>query len=119
MLGSHVVNNCLLAPVHVEPDEGLARQLQSEILAQTVRHAVKGVIIDVSAVRFMDSKTFRVLTETSRMVSLMGVMVVFVGLPAGVTASLLDINVDSNGINTAITLQDAFELIENTECDDC
>jgi len=47
------------------------------------------------------------------MASLLGVANVFVGLQPGVVLSLVDLEVEIDGIRAAQTMQDGFEQIQN------
>ncbi|MBF0508950.1 MAG: STAS domain-containing protein [Deltaproteobacteria bacterium] len=107
----HVLNGNLIVTVNGELDDDSAKQLQSDILSTTEVTAVKGVLIDVSSVRFMDSFTFSLLADTARMVSLLGARPVFVGFKAGVASALVDLEVDLDSISTALTMEDGVELL--------
>ncbi|MBF0526969.1 MAG: STAS domain-containing protein [Deltaproteobacteria bacterium] len=109
----HVLNGNLIVTVNSELDDDSAKQLQSDILSQTEGTSVKGVLIDVSSVRFMDSFTFSLLADTARMVSLLGARPVFVGFKAGVASALVDLKVDLDSISTALTMEDGIELLSS------
>ncbi|MBF0477772.1 MAG: STAS domain-containing protein [Deltaproteobacteria bacterium] len=109
----HVLNGNLIVTVNGELDDDSAKQLQSDILSTTEVTAVKGVLIDVSPVRFMDSFTFSLLADTARMLSLLGARPVFVGFKAGVASALVDLEVDLDSISTALTMEDGVELLSS------
>ena len=112
MLGMHVVNECLLVPLGHSPDDEAIRQLQAEVLSQIQATTVKGVLLDMSAVRLLDSSTFILLVNLARTASLMGVDPIFVGFRAGVAGALIDLNVDIANLRTVVNLADAFELLQ-------
>ncbi|MCB2187715.1 MAG: STAS domain-containing protein [Deltaproteobacteria bacterium] len=113
MQGAHVVNDCLLATVSPEIDELTVHQWRNSLLTQAHEEPLRGVIIDVSAVRYLDTSTFGLLATTARMLTLLGLTVVFVGFAAGVAAALIDLGVETDGINTVITMEDAFRFIDD------
>ena len=53
------------------------------------------------------------LADTARMASLLGAASVFVGLQPGVVSSLVDLEVEIDGIRAALTMEDGFEQIQN------
>ncbi|MBF0550521.1 MAG: STAS domain-containing protein [Deltaproteobacteria bacterium] len=109
----HVLNGNLIVTVNGELDDDSAKQLQRDILSKTEVTSVKGVLIDVSSVRFMDSFTFSLLADTARMVSLLGARPVFVGFKAGVASALVDLEVNLDSISTALTMEDGVELLNS------
>jgi len=109
--GMHAVGDCLIVPL---PD-GLTDAVLGLIRERAVRavHAAgsRGVIIDVSAVRTLDSAACGRLVELARMIDLLGAKTVFVGFQPGVVSSLMDLDVDFSGIQGAVNLEDAFEYL--------
>lgn len=112
MFGMHIVNGCLLAPLYAHPEEDGLRRLQEAILQQVQADSPRGVILDVSAVTYLDRKAFARLADTARMVALMGARPVFVGFQAGVAAALIDLQVECGSLETAVNLEDAFLLLQ-------
>ena len=72
---------------------------------------IKGAILDFSMVSVLDSYTFMALEKASKAVSLMGVMVVWVGLRPGVVSALMDLNVDVTHIKAAMNLEQGLKVI--------
>ena len=111
--GLHILNDTLIVPVQGELDDDSIKQLQSEILDKAQATSVTGVIIDMSAVRVLDSFVFSILAETAGMISLLGRKPVFVGFQAGVASALIDLEVNLDNISTALTMQDGLELLRS------
>lgn len=111
--GMDVVNGCLIVPISGDMELENTRHLGRSILAQVNTKQIKGVIINVSAIRVMDSYGFTVLRNTARAIAMVGAMTVFVGFQPGVASSLIDLDLDMGDIHTAVTTQDAFELMKN------
>jgi len=111
VLGMHTVDNFLVVPVNVELDDDYAIQLRKGILEKVKATSTKGVLIDVSAVKFLDAFTFSILADTVKMVSMLGTKAVLVGFQPGVASALIDLEIDTGDILTAVTMDDGFDLI--------
>jgi len=109
--GMHIVSGCLVVPVDSELDESTARELQKRVLEKSKTASPRGVLIDVSAVRVLDSLTFKILADTARMISMLGPRSIFVGFQAGVASALVDLDVDLADLNAALDIEDGFELL--------
>lgn len=107
----NIVNNCLVVPVESELNDAAVLQLQKRILEKTHGASVRGVLIDVSAIRVLDSFHFSILADTARMLTLLGSRTVFVGFQPGVASALIDLEVDLAHIDTAMTMEDGFEQL--------
>jgi anti-anti-sigma regulatory factor len=109
--GMHAVGDCLIVPL---PD-GLTDAVLDLVRERAVRlvHAggSRGVIIDVSAVRLLDSLACARLVELGRVIGLLGAKTVFVGFQPGVVSALMDLDVDFSAIEGALNLEDAFDRL--------
>jgi hypothetical protein len=65
----------------------------------------------------MGSNGFTLLKNTARAITMMGADAVFVGFQPGVASSLVDLDMDLNGIITAVNTEDAFKIIEQKTID--
>ena len=111
-VGMSVVRGCLLVPVQGELRETKLRKMQAEILKRVETTGTKAVIIDLSAVRVLDTHAFRTFVDAARMASLLGATTVFAGIQPGVAAALVDLEVEFDGLRTALTLEDAIRQLE-------
>lgn len=109
--GIHILDGNLIVPVGAELNDESVVRLQQEIVEKTQATRVRGVLVDVSAVRLLDTFSFMVLVDTARMVSLLGGRMVFVGFQAGVASALMDLDVDFSRIVTALTMEDGLEVL--------
>ncbi|MBF0413076.1 MAG: STAS domain-containing protein [Desulfamplus sp.] len=112
MINIQSINGCLIVPVTSEVHDDYITLLQKAILEKVKATHSKEVLIDVSAVKFLDSFTFAMLKESAQMVSMLGAYVVFVGFQPGVASALIDLDVKFDDIFTAVTMEDGFELLE-------
>ncbi|MGI9547408.1 MAG: STAS domain-containing protein [Flavobacteriaceae bacterium] len=115
----HETQGCLVVPIQEELTKNAALQIQRSLLKQVHAKSVKGVIIDLSGVKIIDSILWEVFSKTTQMVKLLGVPSVITGLSPGVVASIIDMNLDINDLTTAMNLEDALEILtQSTESGD-
>lgn len=108
-----VVGGCLIVPVHDKVDAEAVKRLRKRILTRVKATRVRGVIMNVSAVKVIDSYCFSILSHTAEAVSMLGAVTVFVGFQPGVASALVDLDIELDGILTAVTTEDAFEIMRN------
>ena len=111
-IGMSVVRGCLVVPIQVELQDHTVLRIQADILKSVEAAEAKGVIIDLTAVRVLDTFAFEALADTARTASLLGATTVLAGLQPGVASALVDLDVEVEGIRTARTLEDAFRQLE-------
>lgn len=108
----HITRGCLVVLIQVELYDKVLLQIQGDILERVKETGVKGVIIDVSGVDVIDSFIAQTISDTARMASMLGATTVLTGLKPGVVASLIDLDFEPKGIQTAITLEEGFRILE-------
>ena len=109
-----VVRNCLVVSIQGELNDDLLLRIRTDILQKVQATQVGGLILDFSTVRALDTFAFNSFTDTAKMASLLGVSIVFVGFQPGVVSALVDLGVEIADVDTALTIEDAFELLQNT-----
>jgi rsbT antagonist protein RsbS len=107
-----VVRGCLVVTLPGELYDDSLRRIRREILERIRATKVRGMILDLSTVRVLDSFAFNFLADTARVALLLGVASVFVGLQPGVVSSLVDLEVEIDDVRTALTMEDGFEQIQ-------
>jgi len=115
--GMHIINDCLIIPLNGDMDDKDALELQKEIMEKVKKTVTKKVLIDVSALRLIDARTFSVFRHTAQMISMVGAKTVFVGFQAGVASALVDLEVDFGDIHTAVSMEDGLELLQSMAID--
>jgi rsbT antagonist protein RsbS len=108
-----VVRNCLVVTIQGELNDDLLLKIRTDILQKVQATKVGGLILDFSTVRALDTFAFNSFTDTAKMASLLGVSIVFVGFQPGVVSALVDLGVEIADVDTALTIEDAFELLQN------
>jgi rsbT antagonist protein RsbS len=104
----HFIDDCLIVPVRSEIDDDYLKRLTRETLRKTSGTGLRGVLIDVSAVRVLEAFHFALLADMAKMVALLGAKAIFVGFQAGVAAALIDLEVNIQDISTVVTMADGF-----------
>lgn len=114
-----VVNDCLIVtfPNNIEDDDIKAGV--SGILTKVEKSFIKGVILDLSMMSSMDTYLFKILEKASKTISLMGAIVVWVGLRPGVVSALIDLNIDVSKIKSAMDLEQGINMILNNNLNMC
>lgn len=116
----------LIVPIQGDLHDELIKDLQAEILARIERTGASGLVLDISALEFVDSFMARVLNDISLMAGLMGTRSVVVGMTPTIAIILMDLGLQLSRIPTARNLEKGlallFELVgapdENTEARD-
>ncbi len=108
----HVTRGCLVVSIQIELQDETARQIQGDILKRVETSGIKGVIMDFSTIDIIDSFLAQTIFDTAKMASLLGATTVITGLKSGVIVSLIDLDIDLEGLRTARTLEDAFEELK-------
>jgi rsbT antagonist protein RsbS len=113
-MGEHAISvvkvrETLLVTVPPEPDDSTVSALQERVLSAMERHDPRRVVLDISAVETLDSFFARTVSETARMVTLMGGRTVIVGMRPAVAITATQIGVTLSGIETAFTVERALE----------
>lgn len=108
-----ILQGCLVVTLQGELYADRLMKIRTDILQKIQATKARGMVLDLSTVRVLDSPAFNSLAGTARMASLLGVANVFVGLQPGVVSSLVDLEIDIDGIRAALTVEDGFEQIQN------
>jgi rsbT antagonist protein RsbS len=114
-----VVNGCVVASVQAELDDGVLEALRQDILACIERNRAHAVALDLSGVEIIDRTDFDRLVSMLEMARLMGARPVLVGMRPGVVSALVDLGVSGDEIETALSLDGAFALLEAAPADEC
>lgn len=106
-----VVQGCLIITL---PNEMTDEEIEiggNRIIMESNNSIIHGAIFDLSNVSVLDSYAFTALKKTAKAISLMGITVVWIGLRPGIVSSLLDLDVNFNGIKAALNLEQALKII--------
>jgi rsbT antagonist protein RsbS len=108
------VRDTLMVTMPADPDDLTVVVLQEEVLRAMERYRPKGLVLDISAVETLDSFFARTVTETSRMVALMGGRTVIAGMRPSVAITATQLGLTLGGTVTALTVDRALNLLSDT-----
>lgn len=104
-------NDALLVLVHEDLGDSQARALRTDVGTWVVEHDVIGVILDISAVEFVDSFMARMLDDVFRVARLYGYRAVLAGIRPAVALTLTELGISFNRAQTARDAQSAYLLL--------
>lgn len=107
----HVVDGVMVVQAPDSFDDESLKELRSTVLAKVHGTSVRGVIIDVSSLRILDSVSYAILADTARTLEMLGAQAVFSGFRAEVVAALIDLDVESDDITAVLDITDGLELL--------
>lgn len=108
------LRDVLLVTVPPDPDDETIAALQQQVLQAMERTEAKGLVLDISTVQTLDSYFARTISETARMVSLMGGRTVIAGMRAGVAITATQLGLTLGSAWTALDMDRALRLLDGT-----
>ena len=110
-----LTHGCLVASIQVDLDEEILAAFRRDLLQRIHDSNAAGVILDVSGVALMDAEDFEALRGCIAMADLMGARSIVVGLQPGVVSALVDMEVDTDGVEATLDLEEAFRRLQPAE----
>jgi rsbT antagonist protein RsbS len=108
------VRDMLMVTMPTDPDDLTVETLQEEVLSAMERYRPKGLVLDISAVETLDSFFARTVSETSRMVGLMGGRTVIAGMRPSVAITVTQLGLTLGGVLTALSVERALDLLSHS-----
>jgi rsbT antagonist protein RsbS len=108
----------LLVSIQVDMDDRTALTLQDDLTAQIVKHAAKGVLIDISSLDVVDSFIGRMLANTAAMASILDADTVVVGMQPSVAITLVELGLSLKGVRSALNVERGMELLRDVRGED-
>ncbi len=107
-----VARGCVVASIQIDLDPEVLRQFRIDLLECVQKSRANGVILDVSGIDILDLDDFNGLRSTMEMAEVLGARPILSGLNPGMVSALIDLGVDSEGVNAVLNLDDAFRLLD-------
>jgi len=104
------IRDVLLVTMPADPDDATIAALQQKALDAMERHAVKGLILDLSKVEILDSYFARTVAETAQMIGLMGGETIIAGMRPSVAITATELGVTLGRARTALTVDRALDM---------
>lgn len=107
-----IIGRMLVATLGDELDDHAALELQHDVAYRVVEKRAAAVLLDISALEFVDSFICKVLGETAGIVRILGAKVAIVGMRPAIAITLVELGLPLTGIPTALTLDQGFRMLE-------
>lgn len=106
------IGTTLIVSVQGDLFDQIVVELQAEILARLETTGCTGLILDISALEFVDSFMARVLNDIASMASLMGALTVVVGMSPAIAMVLMDLGLHLERVPTARNLERGLVVLD-------
>ena len=105
----------LLVSVQVELSDSVVLQLKEDVTQAVRQSEVRGLILDLTGIDFMDSYISRAIRDVIVMTGLMGVTSVVCGIHPSIAVTMVEMGVALEGAPMALNLDAALDLFEDTQ----
>ena len=105
------MQDLLIASVQVELHDRAAMQFRDDLLRRIHETKARGLILDLTAVRIVDSFIAKLTGDIAEMAALMGTRVVVSGLQPAVAVALVELGVELRGVISALNLEKGIEIL--------
>jgi rsbT antagonist protein RsbS len=109
------MRNVLMVTMPSDPDDSTVSALQERTLSAMDQHDVRGLILDISKVETLDSYFARTVSETAKMVALMGGNTVIVGMRPAVAITATQLGLTLGTTRTALSVERALDAAARPE----
>jgi len=101
----------LIVSIQWELDDRSALQVQEDLMKKLHSTSATGVLIDLTAIDFIDSFIAKVLGDVIQMSELMGAKVVLTGIQPAVAITLIELGIRMENVLTALDLERGLEKL--------
>ena len=107
------VKDVLIVTVPQEPDDKVLSELQEKILNAIQKYSVNSLILDISLVNIVDSYFARCISDTSKMVNIMGGNTVIAGMRPSVAIICAQLGFKMGNVKMTLNMDYALDFLEN------
>ncbi len=107
-----LINNIVVVSLQGDINDNMALSLQRGILEKMYASGAKGLLLDISMLDIIDSYLGRVITETVKMVQLLGAKAVLTGMKPYIAITLVELGLDIKGVEIALNTDIGFNLLQ-------
>lgn len=107
------VRGILLVTVPPDPDDDTITYLQEKVLEAMEIHEARGLVLNIATVETIDSFFARTISETAKMVGLMGGLTVLSGMRSSVAVTTTQLGLALGKTLTALDVDRAIDLLES------
>lgn len=110
-----IISNTLIISIQNDLSDSSILELQNDILDKTYKTRVNGVIIDIAALDMIDIFLGKVISDTAKMVRLLGAQAILVGMKPNIAITLIESGLEMSGVKTAIDIDSGLEILNKHE----
>jgi len=104
----------LIVSIQVDLSDRVVLQLKDDITNTILHTGAGGLVIDVSGIDLMDSFITRAISDIGKVARLMGVETVVAGLNPMISMTLVEMGMEFEGVQAALSLESALELLASS-----
>src|ERR1043165_10250094 len=104
------VRDMLMVTMPPDPDDATISLLEEKTLTAMEKHESASLVLDISAVETLDSFFARTVSETAKMVALMGGRTIIAGMRPAVAVTATQIGLTLGNIETALNVDRALDM---------
>ncbi len=104
----------LIVSIQIELTDMLVAELKENVALEVRLHEVSGLVLEVSAVDFLDSYIANSIQQIAKIAGCMGVQTILAGLDPSVAITLVEMGADM-GVETALNLESALDRLEHEQ----
>lgn len=106
------INNILIVSLQGDLTDKYVVNLQHDILDKIYKTKAVGVLIDISVLDIIDSFLGRVISDTARMIRLLGAEIMIAGMKPCVAITLVELGLHIGSVNTALDMESGMEKLK-------
>lgn len=106
------LKNCLIISIQWELDDATALQFQQDVLEKIHETNARGIVIDLTAIDFIDSFIARIFDEVIQMANMMGAKVALTGIQPPIAITLVELGIELKNVMTALDLESGLERLQ-------
>ncbi|NJD01429.1 MAG: STAS domain-containing protein [Ruminiclostridium sp.] len=105
------IKDTLVVLLQDDLTDSIAIHFQEDLLKKIFASKVKGVLIDISLLGIVDSFLGRVISDTAKMIKLLGAELVLVGMSSSVAITLVELGLEIGNVSTSLDIDSGLELL--------
>ena len=104
--------DALVVSIQTDLDDAMLDRLCDDLLERIRVTQARGVVFDLAGVSVLDAHEFAKLRRMLSMAEVMGAAAVVSGLRPGVVSALVELDIDSDSLITALDVEDALAILQ-------
>jgi rsbT antagonist protein RsbS len=106
------LKDTLIVSLQDDLTDSTAIHFQDDLLKKIYACKSKGVLIDISVLDIVDSFLGRIISDTAKMIKLLGAELVLVGMNPSVAITLMELGLEMDNVITALDLDMGIDQLQ-------